>query len=291
MFLEWLSREGKGSPAHEGPSESGRPDAEDGGEKPTVSALLPRQTQRPSGDVDMYVERGAAKEGGFAKPEQETGRKRKRPPMRSNRQMADSLIEKAKSGMEKMLKREKRAFDPFAIQTIVSLCQRRAVDEKTLDQLLSKLEKAFKKQAKQVREESKVTVWMNWYYSACLRMILHLRGRGKRDRRANGAYIIHLIVNDLLATEGIDALSVIAAYAGKTGQCWMLRRKLMATEHNHTLSEASNTSEASQVEISGMVADGLRDHLTSPPDHYLMPNAAVWISTVTKVRYTPHLSH
>ena len=37
----------------------------------------------------------------------------------------------------------------------------------------------------------------------------------ERDRKVNGVYIMHLIMNDLLATEGISVLAVIAALAGK----------------------------------------------------------------------------
>lgn len=61
----------------------------------------------------------------------------------------------------------------------------------------------------------KMWQWWFWYFKSCLRIIFFNWRQMGRDRKANGAYVMHLIVNDLLATEGISAVAVIAALAGK----------------------------------------------------------------------------
>ena len=72
----------------------------------------------------------------------------------------------------------------------------------------------------------KMWQWWFWYFKSCLRIIFSSWRHMERDRKSTGAYVMHLIVNDLLATEGISALAVIAALAGKARKSRLLLRKL-----------------------------------------------------------------
>jgi hypothetical protein len=221
-----------------------------------------------------------------AVPEQENARKRKKPnKVYSNREFADILIKMAKKGIERMEKMMKKPFNPLAIHGIVLRCQQLAYGDKQLNTLLKKLDTQFVKHGKMVRDDIKPKVWLNWYYSACLRLILYSRGQGEKDRRARGVSLLHRIVNNLLFTEGTKAFAVIAAYAGKSAKSLYLQGKLTSTEQGYYLSTAARSSEVDQKEISDMVAKGLSEQLSLLGESYTVPAPAVWVSVVVKITY------
>ncbi|KAK3996891.1 hypothetical protein QBC44DRAFT_365078 [Cladorrhinum sp. PSN332] len=77
----------------------------------------------------------------------------------TNTTFAESLIEKAMTGMERVRKKKNKCFDPFEVQATVSRALELNLDGTKLDRLLHALEKAFRKSAKHAREEQKVVVW------------------------------------------------------------------------------------------------------------------------------------
>lgn len=90
-----------------------------------------------------------------------------------------------------------------------------AEDLDSLDNLFGIWEAEGKMIEQKGRREWKMWQWWLWYFKSCLRMILYSWRQMQRERKANGAYVMHLIINDLLATEGVSALAIIAALAGK----------------------------------------------------------------------------
>jgi len=66
------------------------------------------------------------------------------------------------------------------------------------------------------KKEVEMRQWWYRYYSSCIETVLRLWREVEPDRSACVAKVIHYIVNDLVPTEGIKSLAVIAAFAGKT---------------------------------------------------------------------------
>jgi hypothetical protein len=95
--------------------------------------------------------------------------------------------------------------------------QRERGKPEDLDELVKLFVKGERRGKKNEKEAQmwKMWQWWFWYFKSCLRIIYFNWRKEKRDRKANGAYVMHLIVNHLLATEGISALAVIPALAGK----------------------------------------------------------------------------
>lgn len=228
----------------------------------------------------------------------------------SNSEIAEQLAKQICWGVERMASRT-RVFDPFKVEkkyfvdqfeeieaiqrdifTKIGEIQARnsqrecgaAEDLEELDKLLVKGElKGITNQ-----KEAKMWRWWYWYFSSCLRIILYGWRKVKRDRKANGAYVIHLIVNDLLRTEGVKALAVIAAFAGRASTSFRCCRSSRGTEQTYYLSKATDLSQQRLLEISGLVATSLRleDKLKPPPGDYLIPTPVDWVSAATKLWYS-----
>ena len=159
---------------------------------------------------------------------------------KKNDEIVKLLVRQIEVGMKKMTKR-KEAFDPLTIDASYFLGQSEEIRalfvsifakikqiqaqnlqrERGATEDVCGLAKLFENgEARGKTNERKAHVWKMWrwwfwYFHSCLRIIFFNWRQMERDRKANGAYVMHLIVNDLLATEGISALAVIAALAGK----------------------------------------------------------------------------
>ncbi|KAK5189238.1 hypothetical protein LTR72_011271 [Exophiala xenobiotica] len=216
---------------------------------------------------------------------------------KKNDEIVKLLVRQVKVGMKKMTKR-KEAFDPLTIDASYFLGQSEEI-RALFESIFAKIKQIQAQNLQRERgatedvcglaklfengedrgktNERKAHVWKMWrwwfwYFHSCLRIIFFNWRQMERDRKANGAYVMHLIVNDLLATEGISALAVIAALA----------------EQTHYLYQATHLSSKRQLEISMAVAKSLRGKLTPPPQDYLIPMVVGWVSAVTKLRAVYH---
>ena len=159
---------------------------------------------------------------------------------KKNDKIVRLLVRQVKVGMKKMVKR-KEAFDPSTVDASYFLGQSEEV-RALLDSIFAKIKQVQSQNVQRERGNTrdvedlaqlfengenrgkvneqkaqmwKMWQWWFWYFKSCLRIIFFSWRHMEKDRKANGAYVMHLIVNDLLATEGISALAVIAALAGK----------------------------------------------------------------------------
>lgn len=91
------------------------------------------------------------------------------------------------------------------------------------DSLLWKGAAEFAKNRKLVQWEAKIKVWFHWYFSSCLHYVQRKRMPEKRDRefdrQVRRVGVLHAIVNNLLLTDGISALSVVTALSGMSFVC------------------------------------------------------------------------
>lgn len=277
-FLEWLTRKRNSSADAEIERENSPPPAAPPPAAPQREASfhLPKRNKRRRDDEGIEQDRASA-----GPPTPEDARKRNKPD--SNRKLADVLIEKAVKGMTK-INGKKRNFNPVAIQTIVSRCRELDMGDQQLNTCLENLAQQLAQHATNARGEMMPRVWVNWYYSACVRLVLQWRGRCQKERRLGGVCLLHRIVNNLLLTEGPKALVVLAAYAGTTAKAFSVQDKLTDAEQGHYLSTAARASEAAQIEIAAMVARGLQKQLQLPGEHYLIPTP-LWIGGVINMRY------
>jgi hypothetical protein len=110
-----------------------------------------------------------------------------------------------------------RSLDELA-NSIITKCQDVSSSQE-LDQLLLKLTAEFTENKKNVEREAKISAWFNWYFLSCLHRFRHQinteRGDRRQDQRSCAIEALHSIINILLFTDGIDALSVITSFAGK----------------------------------------------------------------------------
>jgi hypothetical protein len=224
-----------------------------------------------------------------------------------NSKIAERLTQNINWGLKKV-KNRKTAYDPFAVDKSYFLEQSQDMEamradivakikkiqvqnlqrERVAVEDLEKLDKLFEQgevKSKKHQNAAKMTQWWFWYFSSCLRIVLYwLRGE-KRDRKANGAYVIHMIVNELLTTVGIKALVVIAALAGKREHLSPAVDADKGTEQGYYMTNMRDLPEASLVEIGKLVATSLKNELHPPSKDYLLPMAVDWVSMVTKLRY------
>lgn len=129
-----------------------------------------------------------------------------------DQKLANGLIAKALRGLKRMRKYGNQRFCSSSIQALV--CKRdKKLCDKEIDELLSKLEKEHLENAQTAKLELRVRAWMSWFFGASLRVALDTRRRRKLHRRASAASILYCTLNQLLRTEGIQAMSLIFAYA------------------------------------------------------------------------------
>lgn len=143
-----------------------------------------------------------------------------------NQELANHLVKRARNGLEKVRKRaDEKGEHHSKIQSIVSTSKENPKDDDghktlpssgdSLDNLLQKLEAVFEERRSSEQSAAKAKAWHSWYYSACLRIVLHHRGHWHNDRRVKGVKLLHQIVNKIAAGHGPKALMVVLAYAGK----------------------------------------------------------------------------
>ena len=125
-----------------------------------------------------------------------------------------NLVHVAKDGLKRLEKKLTQPMDLLDVHGLISRLHILDRCDSQRDELMWQLEAKFRCREAGDRGQNNAIVWKNWYYSACLRVILHRRGHAKRTRTANGAFILNQIVNSLLVTNGVGALVLFAAYAG-----------------------------------------------------------------------------
>ncbi|ETN36752.1 uncharacterized protein HMPREF1541_09030 [Cyphellophora europaea CBS 101466] len=189
----------------------------------------------------------------------------------SNQELATVLVSVAMTGLQKLklkLKPPGQGEQDNEMQTIISRRKEYVVGDTELDVLLQGLEAAFEKRGCVEKDNANPKVWHNWYYSACLRTILHWRGKWKNDRRTKSVGLLHQIVNKISVSRGAKALMVIQAYA----------------EEDHRLSAPSRANAQDQDEISNLVVEALRPIMEHEEQKEgLVPFPAAWISRVTGI--------
>lgn len=130
------------------------------------------------------------------------------------------MVNTVLKGLKKSAKRESNGFDELSMYYIFTKCLKVDLNNELLDKLLLILAVAFRKKMRQGKGEAKVIVWSNWYFSVCLHYVRYWRRTEKRDWEqdcsSSAVHVLYGIINNLLFTEGISALSVISAFAGKS---------------------------------------------------------------------------
>jgi len=229
--------------------------------------------------------------------------KRKRP--ETDEEIAKQLIKNIKLGMIKVKIREE-PFDPFdwsddqgqfsAAPAFVSKLreyQALATSHETFDSgmvesRLLEFMKMCGHGMRMLEADQRALVLAQWwwrYFHWCGETILQLWRKAEPDRSATASRVIHMIVNNLLVTDGIKSLILIAAFAGKSHcSVHLCDGYLFAPEQNYFLSNVTQVSWERQVKISKLVAEELQGNLETPPNRYLMPLAVVSISVVVKLR-------
>lgn len=78
-----------------------------------------------------------------------------------------------------------------------------------LDQIEEKLESVMDD------SKDKMIIWLNWFYYSCLRLVRDRRRSGRRHMPSTGAKLANIIVDRLLISDGLAALGVYNALAGR----------------------------------------------------------------------------
>jgi hypothetical protein len=152
------------------------------------------------------------------------GPSKKNKRQRSDDEFVQLVMQKLEDGIKKM-KSRKTPFDPFIstqsnamISKVIEMQAIDSQDEDARRKLLEKLQQllnAAVEKEEETKSEAGMRQWWYRYYSWCIEMVLHQWRLTTLDRYARAARFIHFIVNDLVPTEGIKSLAVIAALAGK----------------------------------------------------------------------------
>jgi hypothetical protein len=151
-----------------------------------------------------------------------------------------------------------------------------------LDELLLQLAAEFSKNKKMLKREGTIKAWFNRYLSLCIHYFRYRRNVD-RDRRKDqpslAIEILHSIINTLLLTDGIVALSVITSFAGECMIQQLDDYELMILVRGLLLSEAASRSDVERQTISKGVAERLKGKLHMP-NGLDMPNPIFYISFI-----------
>ncbi|CRK15421.1 hypothetical protein BN1723_003975 [Verticillium longisporum] len=196
----------------------------------------------------------------------EDSRPVKRPKARQTvDEVSRGLISTISKGLKMVQKKDMFAFDQSNMQHIFSKCLQANLSGPLLDKFLLTLASEFRKRMRHSKHGARLAMWSDWYFSACLQYARCRTGIKERnhdqDRSSNAVYVLHSIVNNLLFSDGISALSVIAAVAA-CGQ---------------VLSAAAHRTAQEQELIIETVTEALRRRLHHP-EWYAVPVPMVWIS-------------
>ncbi|KAH6699587.1 hypothetical protein EV126DRAFT_342322 [Verticillium dahliae] len=196
------------------------------------------------------------------------GRPKKRSKSRQTvDQIIRGLVSTISEGLKGLHKKEMISFDQLNMHRVFSKCLEANLSSDLLDQLLLTLSSEFKKEMKQ----GTLMIWSDWYFAACLQYARCRTGIKERDhdqdRSSTAIYVLHSIVNNLLFSDGINALSVIYAFAA--------RGQILSAAAHRTLQE--------QDVIIETVTQEFRRRL-HPPEWYGVPVPVVWIGLILKLR-------
>lgn len=177
--------------------------------------LAPLLSHARTSDVRIGVKRPGGPKGlGLA------GRKAKKRKRQTVDEIIEALVATVLEGSEENSKKgflPPRNLDELA-KSIITKCQDVSSSQE-LDRLLLELAAEFTENKRNVEREAKVSAWFNWYFSSCLHRFRHQintdRGDRRQDQRSCAIEVLHSIINILLFTDGINALSVITSFAGK----------------------------------------------------------------------------
>lgn len=73
----------------------------------------------------------------------------------------------------------------------------------------------------------KMIVWLNWFFYSCLRLVRERRRSGRRHMPSTGAKLANIIVDRLLISDGLAALGVYNALAGRLPPSMLLCTRLI----------------------------------------------------------------
>lgn len=131
------------------------------------------------------------------------------------------LAQKAITGMKRMEKRKENTISHLSkIQCMVTGARTNDSTDERRDKILVQMEERFLAMAEDRKRSGNYDTWMYRYYAGCIRTVLHQTkraqaGEWKNNRHYCWVNIIHMILTHLLVTEGIAAIAIIFAYAGK----------------------------------------------------------------------------
>ncbi|KAI1319119.1 hypothetical protein F5Y16DRAFT_418119 [Xylariaceae sp. FL0255] len=182
--------------------------------------------------------------------------------------LASVTISTVKSGMKKLI--EGKAILSRSRQRIQELekeCIGTRENKDKLQETLCRLEKWYGQMSLGKGIEMKLAAWTMWLYAGCIGHILYLNNKYLKNRRACASHMIFSIINLLLPTEGMKALTVLPAL-GVMG---------------HVLCSASEKRQEDQHQICAEIAHGLRGSLTLLPDDCELFIPAGLISKVANI--------
>jgi hypothetical protein len=166
--------------------------------------------------------------------------------------------------------------------SFIKECQA-ATNSKHLDQLLLRLAGEFSNNKKIAEREGKMKAWFSWYLSSCLHYFRYQKNVARGDRRndqpSNAIEVLHSIIDTLLLTDGIVALSVITSFAGEYIIQQLNDYKLIILVQGRILAEAAKRTKSDRQAISKGVAERLKGKLHMP-NGLDMPNPIFCIGLV-----------
>lgn len=142
-------------------------------------------------------------------PNQERGRNKPGP-------LAKSLIKSIKKGQEVLLKQRagREANYDYAVFQCLIPNDGNSYDLKQIEKALLRMEESHKK------DKDKRKLWTTWYFRCCLQMVIEeeypwQKPYHRKHKTFQGAKAANFIVNKLLKSDGIAAMGVYSALAGR----------------------------------------------------------------------------
>lgn len=104
---------------------------------------------------------------------------------------------------------------PISIDLAVARCISSVDDDGKLDKYLNDIEQGFKQAVKLDESDVKRRTWTLWMFLSCLRLVREKRRKGRKHVPSQAAKLFNLIINRLLVSEGVMAVGVYEALAGR----------------------------------------------------------------------------